>query len=60
MNTSFVYLLWSETKLSILGEPSIIVRFINWVDCKWVRGFFCLYIIAVLFSIFLGLITLIL
>ena len=34
LKTSFVNLLWSETKLSIVGGPLIIVGFIDWVGCK--------------------------
>ena len=34
VKNSFVYLLWSETKLSIVCRPSTIVGFTNWVGCK--------------------------
>ena len=28
----FVFILWLETKMSILDSPSILVQFIDWVD----------------------------
>ena len=30
----FLFLLWSETKLSIENGPSTFVGFIDWVGCK--------------------------
>ena len=51
---TFVYLLWSKTKLSIVGEPSTLVGFIDWLDCESGRGFFCLYILIVLCSSYGG------
>ena len=38
----FLFLLWSETKLSIENSPSTLDGFIDWVSCKWFRGCFCL------------------
>ena len=32
--TSFVFLLWSETKNTIQDSPSNITGFIDWVGCK--------------------------
>ena len=34
LKTSFVYLLWLETKLSLVGGPSTLVGFIDWVSCE--------------------------
>ena len=34
LKTSFVYLLWLESKLSLVGGPSALVGFIDWVSCK--------------------------
>ena len=31
---TFVYLLWSKAKLSIVGEPSTLVGFIDWLGCE--------------------------
>ena len=33
LKASFVFLLWLETKLSILYGPSTSTSFINWVGC---------------------------
>ena len=30
----FIYLLWSETKMSVVDGPSTIVQFIDWVSCS--------------------------
>ena len=30
----FAYLLWMETKLFIVDDPSTLVAFINWLECK--------------------------
>ena len=49
METSFVFLLWSKTKLSIGDGPSTIAGFIDWLGCKlW--GF-VLYILDFLCSL---------
>ena len=34
IKTSFVFLFWSETKLSIVDGHSTLARFINWVSYK--------------------------
>ena len=34
LKTSFIFLLWSGTKLSISNGPSTIAEFIDWVRCK--------------------------
>lgn len=34
LKTFFAYLLWSETKLSIVGGPLTLVVFLDWLGCK--------------------------
>ena len=34
LKTSFVYLLWSETKLLIKGSPSTLIDFIDWMGSR--------------------------
>ena len=34
LKASFVYLLWSETKLWIKGGPSTLIDFIDWVGSQ--------------------------
>ena len=34
LKSSFAFLLWSEIKLSIVGGPSTLIGFIDWVGCK--------------------------
>ena len=34
LKASFVYLLWSETKLFIKGGPLTLIDFIDWVDSQ--------------------------
>ena len=34
LKSSFVFLLWLGTKLSIVGGPSTLLGFIDWVGCK--------------------------
>ena len=34
LKASFVYLLWSETKLWIKGGPSTLIDFIDWVGSR--------------------------
>ena len=33
-STLFLFLIWLETKLSIVDGPSTLVEFIDWVGCK--------------------------
>ena len=33
-NTSFIILLWLETKLNLVDGPSTLVSFIDWVGCR--------------------------
>ena len=42
LKVSFVYLLWSETKLWIKDGLSTLIEFIEWVCMRWGRGFFVL------------------
>ena len=34
LKSSFVFLLWLETNLSIVGGPSTLIGFIDWIGCK--------------------------
>ena len=34
LKSSFVSLLWSETKLSMVDGPSTLIGFIDWAGCK--------------------------
>lgn len=38
LETFFVFLLWSKTKLSTKGVPSTLVNFLDWLGCTidWV------------------------
>ena len=40
LKASFVYLLWSETKLWIKSGPSTLIYFIDWMGLRWGRRFF--------------------
>ena len=40
LKASFVYLLWSETKLWIKDGPSTLIDFVDWVCSRWGRRFF--------------------
>ena len=37
--SGFLFLFWSETKLSIVNGPSTFIGFIDRVGCKRLRGF---------------------
>ena len=34
VNYVFVYLLWSEIKMSTVDGPSTLIQFIDWVGCR--------------------------
>ena len=46
LKASFMYLLWSETKLWIKNGPSTLIDFVDWVCSRWRRRFFCFFLVV--------------